>query len=219
MPNLLKPPPEFIPQHFKSKPSFLKKNCLENSVFGHHHDKSNAMKNKIMSTYLERYADVIACLNEKGNSKVSSTTDLWTSGNNFAMIAVTGFREIPGQHSGVNIVASFYGVLTEYQIADKIRNLSKACQSYPQRLAQFKEGLQAANVAFETFGDPFEIKSHAVAEKKQVQENTQSSRSLLIDLLRDVPTRWNATYYMNERSLSIRKGVEEVTARNRDLRD
>lgn len=101
--------------------------------------KATAMKNKIMSKYLERKADVIACLHEKGNSKVSSTTDLWTSGNNFAMIAVTGtwinrnfemregilgFREMPGQHSGVNIAESFYGVLTEYQIADKISSLS-----------------------------------------------------------------------------------------------
>jgi hypothetical protein len=101
--------------------------------------KATAMKNKIISKYLERKADVIACLHEKGNSKVSSTTDLWTSGNHFAMIAVTGtwinrkfemregilgFRKITGQHSGVNIAESFYGVLAEYQIADKVKSLS-----------------------------------------------------------------------------------------------
>lgn len=101
--------------------------------------KATAMKNKITSKYLECKADVIACLHQKGNSKVSSKTDLWTSGNNFAMIAVTGtwinknfemregifgFREMPGQHSGVNIAESFYGVLTEYQIADKVTSLS-----------------------------------------------------------------------------------------------
>jgi hypothetical protein len=93
----------------------------------------------------------------------------------------------------------------------QIRNLSKACRSSPQRLAQFKEGLQAANIAFETFGDPFDINPYAVAEKNACKR--------ILNPLRDVPTRWNATYYMMERSLSVRKGLEEVTARNRDLRD
>ncbi|EFX71991.1 hypothetical protein DAPPUDRAFT_255041 [Daphnia pulex] len=117
---LLNPQPKLIPNHFKSKPSFVNFIMI----------KASAMKNKIMSKYLERKADVIACLREKGNSKVSSTTDLWTLGNNLAMITVTGtwininfemregvlgFRGMPGQHSEVNIAESFYGVLTEYQ--------------------------------------------------------------------------------------------------------
>lgn len=101
--------------------------------------KATTLKNTIMAEYVKRKADVMACLHEKGNSKVSSTTDLWTSGNNYSMIAVTGtwitfnfemregilgFREMPGQHSGVNIAESFHGVLTEYSIADRVTFLN-----------------------------------------------------------------------------------------------
>jgi hypothetical protein len=57
--------------------------------------------------------------------------------------------------------------------------LSKAYRSSPKRLSQWKEGLQATNDAFQTLGDPFDINSDAVAEKKRVQENTQSSKRCL----------------------------------------
>lgn len=94
----------------------------------------------------------------------------------------------------------------------QLRNLSKACRSSPQRLAQFKEGLQEnTTIAFELFGDPFDANPDVIVEKDACK------RALLP--LRDVPTRWNATYYMADRSMAIRKGLEEVTDQNRELRD
>jgi hypothetical protein len=43
---------------------------------------------------------------------------------------ILGFREMADQHSGGNIAESFYGVLTEYQIADKVTSLSLSLNYY-----------------------------------------------------------------------------------------
>ncbi len=66
---------------------------------------------------------------------ISFTTDLWTSGNNKAIMAITAtwvtkdfkmyeaviaFREIKGEHSGVNIAAVFYEALKEFGIENKV---------------------------------------------------------------------------------------------------
>lgn len=69
------------------------------------------------------------------NGKFSATTDLWSSGNKFAMMAVTvswidrnfemneaviGFRQLSGQHTGLNIAELFENVLREFKIERKV---------------------------------------------------------------------------------------------------
>jgi len=66
---------------------------------------------------------------------LSFTTDLWTSANLYAMIAVTasfltedfrmvevvlGFRQLSGDHSGYNIADAFYSILCDYNLQNRV---------------------------------------------------------------------------------------------------
>lgn len=90
--------------------------------------KSTALKNSIFWRYHSEKKDIIEYFKRKSIGMISATTDLWTSGNNLTMMAVTvtwltfdftmkevtlGFREMKGDHSGVNIANCFLSILTE----------------------------------------------------------------------------------------------------------
>jgi len=98
--------------------------------------KSNAFKNAIFRRYISERKDIIQYFKRKSIGMVSATTDLWTSGNNLAMMAVTvtwltfdfvmmevtlGFRELQGDHSGVNIANCFLSILTEFGLQNRVR--------------------------------------------------------------------------------------------------
>ena len=92
---------------------------------------ANAMKNRLVKSYV-MYKEVIAnTINQPGNGKPSFSTDLWTSPNHFAMMVITctwitndfqmmevdlAFRELLGQHTGSNICTLFLDVMKEYRL-------------------------------------------------------------------------------------------------------
>ena len=96
---------------------------------------AQTIRNRVISNYLKGKRFVITELLKPGNGRISSTTDLWTSGNNHAIIGVTivwldenfemrelviGFRKVSGEHSGVNLAKYFLAILTEWKIVDKV---------------------------------------------------------------------------------------------------
>lgn len=104
--------------------------------------KSNTIRADIFKVYNSK-KKVLVHYFDNLRSLVSATTDMWTSGNNKAMMAVTvswldeefhmkevtlGFRELcvdplnesEIEHSGLNIAKCFYSVLKEYHLEDKV---------------------------------------------------------------------------------------------------
>ncbi len=97
--------------------------------------KSTALRNAIFRRYLSERKYLVQYFKRKSIGMVSATTDLWTSGNNLAMMAVTvtwltfdfvmmevtlGFRELKGDHSGVNIANCFLSILTEFGLQNRV---------------------------------------------------------------------------------------------------
>jgi hypothetical protein len=96
---------------------------------------AQTIRNRVISNYLKGKRLVIAELQKPGNGRISSTTDLWTSGNNHAIMGVTivwltenfemreiviGFRKVAGEHSGVNLAKYFYTIFSEWGILNKV---------------------------------------------------------------------------------------------------
>ena len=114
---------------------------------------ADAMKNRSLEAYVNLKPTVGQFMRKSGNGKLSFTTDLWTSPQNYAMMAVTGgclsldffmfeallaFREIRGQHTGVNICKLFLDVMYEYGLQNKV---SKRIVTYKHALAYFDDEL------------------------------------------------------------------------------
>ena len=97
--------------------------------------KSTALRNSIFRRYIAKRKDLIEYFKRKWIGKVSATTDLWTSGNNFSMMALTvtfltydfvmkevtlGFRELKGEHTGINLANVFLSILTEFGLEQRV---------------------------------------------------------------------------------------------------
>ena len=93
------------------------------------------MKERILREYAYNKTLIADFFCQRGNSKVSATTDLWTSPNHHAVMAVTvslidanwelrevvlAFKKIKGSHSGLNIAASFWDIIKEYSIESQV---------------------------------------------------------------------------------------------------
>ena len=75
-------------------------------------------------------------------------TDTWTSPNHHAYVAVTvhfvfkghplalplDVVEVPRSHSGVNLAQAFAGILKEFDISDKVREISNSATVWPETL-------------------------------------------------------------------------------------
>ncbi len=111
-----------------------------------------------MSAYQESKQMLTMKFQEGDIGRPSFTTDLWTSGNQHAILGITmswldanfkmneiviGHRKIVGEHSGVNIARTFQDVLTEYQVIDKV--LTIKCFMNFNANALFSEGLLCNN--------------------------------------------------------------------------
>ena len=97
------------------------------------------VRNRIFSTFVSTKSNIAALLRAPGNGRISTTTDLWKSGNNMSIIAVTGtflnerfemkeivlgFRKLRGDHSGVNIANAFFAIIQEYCIENKVNKIT-----------------------------------------------------------------------------------------------
>ena len=97
---------------------------------------SKSLKTRILQSYVTKKHEVQRYFNEKCNSKLSATTDLWTSANHISMMVVTvtwvdeefimstiivGFRQLENEHSGTNICRLFMEILKEFQIEQKVK--------------------------------------------------------------------------------------------------
>jgi hypothetical protein len=91
------------------------------------------VKDKLMTTFIDARAKVTATLQE---AKVALTTDLWTSPNKLAFMGITasyltkafkpieviiGFKQLLGEHSGMNIGNSFYDTIKLYDLQERVR--------------------------------------------------------------------------------------------------
>ena len=96
---------------------------------------AKSMSTRFTKSYINYKPCVAGFLDMPGNGKVSFTTDLWTSPNNKAIMAVTStlltgnfemyeillaFRELLGPHTGENICSSFLDVVYEYHLENKV---------------------------------------------------------------------------------------------------
>lgn len=85
--------------------------------------------------YLAKKESLKSLLSVHGTGRPSATTDLWTSGNQLAMMSVTlswldqnfemceaviGYRKVHGRHTGSNIASVFLTILREYGIDEKV---------------------------------------------------------------------------------------------------
>jgi hypothetical protein len=92
-----------------------------------------SVKDKLMTTFIDARAKVTATLQE---AKVALTTDLWTSPNKLAFMGITasyltkafkpieviiGFKQLLGEHSGMNIGNSFYDTIKLYDFQERVR--------------------------------------------------------------------------------------------------
>ncbi|KAI9565339.1 hypothetical protein GHT06_009131 [Daphnia sinensis] len=92
-----------------------------------------AVKDKLMSTFLASRDKVITIL--KGG-KVALTTDLWTSPNKLAFMAITafllsdkfepieaiiGFKQMLGEHSGINIANTFFDTIKLFELQERVK--------------------------------------------------------------------------------------------------
>lgn len=120
-----------------------------------HAPSPNTIKRKVMRSYANCKKNIASILNAEGNGKycnanlftndiftlnftgkISTTTDIWRSTNNYGIMTVTaswitqdfqlreiiiGFREIIGDvHTGTNIADTFWKILCEYKIEEKV---------------------------------------------------------------------------------------------------
>lgn len=96
---------------------------------------ADSQKKDLMKKYYEEKILFKQAFQSKTIGKLSFTTDLWTSTNQFAIMAVTAtwlthdfqmkeailaFREIKGSHCGKNIANMFFEVLEEFDIVNKV---------------------------------------------------------------------------------------------------
>lgn len=122
-----------LPFSFVEQPSFLRFCELLNPNIALL--KSDSIKRNVIKKYFEKKEILRKSFSAKGNGKVSTTTDLWTSLNSYAIMAVTAtwltaefemnevilsLRELEGQHTGKNIAQAFYSVLQEFELVDKV---------------------------------------------------------------------------------------------------
>lgn len=97
------------------------------------------VKNRVMALFAVGKEVVKETLNDESNGKPSASTDLWTAGNQHAMLGVTvswldnsfnmhecvlGFRKMKGDHGGSNIAAAFSAVLGDFGIDNKVESKS-----------------------------------------------------------------------------------------------
>ncbi len=99
--------------------------------------KGDAVKNRIRNDYLAKKWLLTDGFQDETIGKISKTTDLWTSGNNKSIMAitstwytydfiqkeiVTAFCELHGDHSGKNIAHHFHKVLKDFNLEKKVKN-------------------------------------------------------------------------------------------------
>jgi hypothetical protein len=114
------------------KQNFIKFGAILNP---HFKLTNNALINSIFRHFISERKDLIQYFKRRSIGMVSATTDFWTSGNNLAMMAVTvtwltfdfvmmevtlGFRELMGDHSGVNIANCFLSILNEFGLQNRV---------------------------------------------------------------------------------------------------
>ena len=93
------------------------------------------MKNRIVHTFDKCKTQLKNYFKNSKIGRPSATTDIWTSGNNLSIMAVTlswldemfdmkeiviGFREIDGNHTGKNISKLFLEILADFELHEKV---------------------------------------------------------------------------------------------------
>ena len=93
------------------------------------------VRNNLFKNFIQYRSEIAQSLNAEGNGKLSATTDLWTSENHHAIMAVTvawlnrrfemnevilGFRKVLGKHDGANLAKVFIEILSPFNIKDKV---------------------------------------------------------------------------------------------------
>ncbi len=93
--------------------------------------KADQVKNRLRNKYLVKKWFMTEAFQDETIGKMSKTTDLWTSGNNFSVMAITSswytydftqkeivlaFCELHGDHSGKNIARGFHDVLKTFNL-------------------------------------------------------------------------------------------------------
>jgi hypothetical protein len=114
------------------KQNFIKFGAILNP---HFKLTNNALINSIFRHYISERKDLMQYFKWRSIGMVSATTYFWTSGNNLALMAVTvtwltfdfvmmevtlGFRELRGDHSGVNTANCFLSILNEFGLQNRV---------------------------------------------------------------------------------------------------
>jgi len=97
--------------------------------------KADAVKNRLRNDCLGKRWLLSEAFQDETIGKISKTTDLWTSGNNRSIMAITStwytydfmqkeiilaFCELHGDHSGRNIGQHFHKVLKDFKLEKKV---------------------------------------------------------------------------------------------------
>ena len=97
--------------------------------------KSDTIKKRICDRFVTQRTELMNHLQNE-SSMISGTTDLWTSGNNLSMLALTitwltrdfginevtlGFKELHGEHTGINIANCVYSLLADFRLDNRVR--------------------------------------------------------------------------------------------------
>jgi len=91
-----------------------------------------------------------------------------------------------------------------------------AIRASPQRMASFFDASKEAYL-FEELIDDEGLDPELLGEEGDDPEQRDPNDPPLAPVL-DVPTRWSSTFYLLERALKIRAGLDQMTALHRDFR-
>ncbi|CAJ0830756.1 12504_t:CDS:2 [Entrophospora sp. SA101] len=190
--------------------------------------KADAIKNTIMKLYKEGKRELKVYLSTI-NSKISFTSDLWTSPNNKAFVSATAhyidddwvlhetvvdFGLMKGKHEGVKIANGFFDVLKDYDIISKFQAITLDNASNNDTFVREL----ATKLREETETEELNSAIRTSPQWVELLENACNACKIkVLKPILDCTTRWNSTHDMIRNGLYLKPALNTLTSIHDDL--
>ncbi|CAJ0889152.1 4547_t:CDS:2, partial [Entrophospora sp. SA101] len=190
--------------------------------------KADAIKNTIMKLYKEGKRELKVYLSTI-NSKISFTSDLWTSPNNKAFVSATAhyidddwvlhktvvdFGLMKGKHEGVKIANGFFDVLKDYDIISKFQAITLDNASNNDTFVREL----ATKLREETETEELNSAIRTSPQWVELLENACNACKIkVLKPILDCTTRWNFTHDMIRNGLYLKPALNTLTSIHDDL--